>query len=35
MKYITAAVGWCLGMIFLGFISRINFELLALGWGLL
>lgn len=35
MKYIYAMVGWCLGMILFGFIFRINFELFAIGWGLL
>lgn len=34
MKYVYAMFIWCIGIILLGIIFRINFELFAFGWGL-
>jgi len=35
MKYITGILLWNFGMLFLGFVCRINYEIFMLGWGLL
>lgn len=35
MKYITGILFWNLGMILLGFVFRINYEIFMIGWGLL
>jgi hypothetical protein len=32
---LAAIIAWCLLVVVLGLLARINYELLALGWGLL